>query len=56
MITIKIRNPTEREMRTFTQIDITSDIPWYPEYMQQKYIITTDLCNDILDNAEKERK
>ena len=56
MITIKIRNPTEREMRTFTQIDITSDIHWNPEYMQQKYMITTDLCNGILDDSEKERK
>ena len=39
MITIKIRNPTEHEMRTFTQIDITSDIPWNPEYIQKNNYI-----------------
>ena len=43
MLTIKISNPTEHELRTCTQIDITSDIPWSPEDIQQNiyyYTIT----------------
>ena len=43
IITNKIIYLTEHELHTCTQIDITSDIPDNPEYIQQKYTITTEL-------------
>ena len=56
ILTIKIINPTEHELLTYTQIDITSDIPCNNEDVQQKYIITTELYNDLLGDEKSERK
>ena len=51
MLTIKNHKPTEHKLRTFTQIDITSDIPCNPECVQQKYTITPEICNDLIDDS-----
>ena len=52
---INICNPTEHELRTCTKIDITSDISWNHEYVQQRDMIKPELYNDLLDDADNER-
>ena len=51
MLTIKIRKSTEHELCTCTFVNLTNDMPWYPETKTDNDI-TPDNYNNIIEEAE----
>jgi hypothetical protein len=52
MVSLKIRKPTSHELDTCELVELTGEMPWHPEHINDKELSQTDY-GELIDNADK---